>query len=289
MRRSDLVPWTDRAGRFSWLHTGGFALSVLPAAWIAGALASGTLGAEPLKAATHLTGTWTLYLLLASLAVTPVKSLLAYPRLVVIRRMLGVAAFGYIAAHLLLYVADQNWNLAKAASEIASRIYLTIGFAALLGLAVLSATSFDAAMRRLKRNWKRLHRIVYPLTMLGLLHFFLQSKSDVSEPVLLSGVFVGLMLYRLPAVPRTVAGVCAVAVLSALAAAALEFTYYATASGIPAERVLLSNLDFSYSIRPMWWVMAVVGAPLPVMLMQRLHRRVGRWLRGPAARERPAD
>jgi len=184
MRIDDLIPWTDRAGRFSRLHGAAFALVVAPALWIAYAFATGALGAEPLKAATHLTGTWTLYLLLASLAVTPLKGLLAWSRLVAIRRMLGVAAFAYIAGHLTLYIGDQSWNLVKVASEIASRIYLTIGFAALLGLAVLAATSFDAAMRRLKRNWKRLHRAVYFLTALGLLHFFMQSKSDVSEAVL---------------------------------------------------------------------------------------------------------
>jgi len=275
MRIDDLIPWTDRAGRFSRLRGAAFALVVAPALWIAYAFATGALGAEPLKAATHLTGTWTLYLLLASLAVTPLKGLLVWSRLVAIRRMLGVAAFAYIAGHLTLYIGDQSWNLVKVASEIASRIYLTIGFAALLGLAVLAATSFDAAMRRLKRNWKRLHRAVYFLTALGLLHFFMQSKSDVSEAVLLSGVFIGLMLHRLAVTPRTPAGVLAVAVLSGCAAAGLEFAWYAATSGIPAERVLLANLDFSYQVRPMWWVMAILALPLPVMLLRPLSGHAG--------------
>lgn len=275
MRIDDLIPWTDRAGRFSPLHAAAFAAVISPALWIAYAFATGGLGAEPLKAATHLSGTWTLYLLLASLAVTPLKGLLAWPRLVGIRRMLGVAAFAYIAGHLMLYIGDQGWNLAKVASEIASRIYLTIGFAALLGLAVLAATSFDAAMRRLKRNWKRLHRAVYVLAALGLLHFYMQSKSDVSEAVLLSGVFIGLMAHRLAVTPRTPAGVLAVAVLSGVAAAALEFTWYAATSGIPAERVLLANLDFSYQVRPMWWVMAILALSLPPMLLRPLSGLAG--------------
>jgi len=286
MRIDDLIPsavwpWTDRAGRFSPLHATAFAAVVSPALWIAYAFATDGLGAEPLKAATHLTGGWTLYLLLASLAVTPLKGLLAWSRLIAVRRMLGVAAFAYIAAHLMLYIGDQSWNLAKVVSEIASRIYLTIGFAALLGLAVLAATSFDAAMRRLRRNWKRLHRAVYFLAALGLLHFFMQSKSDVSEAVLLSGVFIGLMLHRLAIAPRTPAGVLAVAVLSGCAAAALEFAWYAAASGIPAERVLLSNLDFSYQVRPMWWVMAILALPLAAMLGKRLRAapQVGKALR----------
>ncbi|WP_340118901.1 ferric reductase-like transmembrane domain-containing protein [Pelagibius sp. 7325] len=275
MRIDDLVPWTDRAGRLSLLHAAAFAAVIAPALWIASAFVTGGLGAEPLKAATHLTGTWTLYFLLASLAVTPLKGLLAWSRLVAIRRMLGVAAFAYIAGHLTLYIGDQSWNLAKVASEIASRIYLTIGFAALLGLAVLATTSFDAAMRRLRRNWKRLHRAVYVLTALGLLHFFMQSKSDVSQAVLLSGVFVGLMLHRLAVTPRTPAGMLAVAVLSGIAAAALEFAWYAAASGIPAGRVLLANLDFSYQVRPMWWVMAILALPLPAMLLRPLRGHAG--------------
>lgn len=275
MRIDDFLPWTDRAGRFSWLRAVAFAAAIAPGLWIAVAYVTDGLGAEPLKAATHLTGDWTLYLLLAGLAVTPLKGLLGWSRLVAIRRLLGVAAFCYIAGHLLLYVGDQSWNLVRVAGEIASRIYLTLGFVTLLGLATLAATSFDAAMRRLKRNWKRLHRTIYPLTALGLLHFYMQSKSDVSEAVLLSGIFVGLMLYRLPVTQRWLARrvtptVLVVAVLCGLAAAVLEFAWYAATSGIPAERVLLANLDFSYQIRPMWWAMLALALPLSVIYARRL-------------------
>src|SRR3546814_7167316 len=141
-------------------------------------------------------------------------------------------------------------------------------------LALLAATSFDGAIRRLRRNWKRLHKLVYPLTALGLLHFYMQSKVDVSEPVLLSGIFVGLLLHRLaPRMLRAAASipaVLAVAVAAGLAAAALEFAWYATMIGIPAERVLLSNLNLSYQVRPMWIVMAICALPLHVMLAKHL-------------------
>lgn len=292
MRIDDFIPWTDRAGRFSWLRAVAFAAVVAPGLWIAQAFLRDALGAEPLKAATHLTGAWTLYLLLATLSVTPLKGLLGWARLVTIRRLLGVAAFAYIACHLLLYVGDQSWNLLRVASEIASRIYLTIGFVTLTGLAILAATSFDAAMRRLKRNWKRLHRAVYPLAALGLLHFYMQSKSDVSEPVLLSGIFVGLMLYRLPVVQRAMAGqrtavVLAVALLGGLGAAMLEFAWYAATSGVPAERVLLANLDFSFGPRPMWWSMAILLLPLPVLWARRL-QPLARLGRSPTPDERPS-
>lgn len=287
MRIADLIPWNDRAGRFSELHVLAFTVAVLPAAWIAYAFASGNLGAEPLKAATHLTGTWTLYFLLASLAVTPLRHLLSWSRLTGLRRLLGVTAFAYITGHLALYVLDQNGDLLKVAGEIVSRVYLFIGFVALTGLALLAATSFDAAMRRLRKNWKRLHRAVYPIAALGLLHFYMQSKSDVSEAVVLSGVFVALMLHRLPAVPPTARAILGVALVAGLAAAGLEFSWYAAASGVPAERVLLSNLDFSYQLRPMWIVMIIAALPLPAMLARRYSK--GLPLRRPPSGQRPRD
>lgn len=280
MKSADFIPWQDRAGRLSWLHALAFAAAIAPALWIGGAFVTGKLGAEPLKAATHLTGTWTLYFLLACLAVTPLKALLAWPRLVVIRRLLGVTAFAYIAGHFALYILDQDGNLAKVASEIASRVYLLIGFVALTGLAALAATSFDAAMRRLRRNWKRLHRLIYPLAALGLLHFYMQSKTDVSEAVLLSGLFVALLLHRLRPVPATAGGVSVVAVTAGLAAAGLEFAWYAAASGVPAERVLLANLDFSYDVRPMWIVMILTALPLPLQLLRRRWKSLGKRRQG---------
>ena len=264
-----LLPWTDRTGRFSWPRAAALAAAVSPGLWLGHAFFAGQLAAEPFKQTTHLTGAWTLYFLLASLAVTPLRRLLAWPGLIGIRRILGVTAFGYAAAHLALYVLDHNGDLLRVAGEIASRVYLTIGFAAVLGLAVLAATSFDAAIRRLGRNWKRLHWIVYPLTALGLAHFFLQSRSDVSEPVLLSAVFFGLLLHRSRRLPRGMAGVVAAALLAGLAVAGIEFAWYATMSGIPAGRVLAANLDFGFRIAPMWLALAICAGPLPAMLARR--------------------
>jgi sulfoxide reductase heme-binding subunit YedZ len=273
MQKSDLIPWRDRAGRFSPLRATAFAAAVLPSAWVVLALFTGRLDAEPLKHATHLTGTWALYFLLAPLAVTPLKGLLGWSRLIGIRRLLGLAAFAYLAAHLGLYVWYQSGDLAKVAGEIASRIYLTIGFVALSGFALLAATSFDAAIRRLRRNWKRLHRAVYPLTALGLLHFFMQSKSDVSEAVLLTGIFIALLLHRI-ATPRAAAlRVALVAIAAGLAAAALEYTWYAAMTGLPAERILLANLDLSSQVRPAWAVMAICAAPLAVIAARAVARQ----------------
>src|SRR3546814_4838449 len=139
--------WGGGAGAFSGVRGGAFAIAVGPALWIALALAAVWVAAEPQKQATHLSGTWTLYFLLGTLAVTPLMRLLAWSRLATIRRLLGVTAFAYVAGHLLLYILSLDGNVVRAASEIASRIYLTIGFTAVLGLALLAATSFDGAIQ----------------------------------------------------------------------------------------------------------------------------------------------
>ena len=126
------MPWLDPRGRFSAFKLGVFVLLLVPAALIAWRFASGALGAEPIEAALHQSGDWAIRLLLVSLAVTPARHLLQWPRLLQVRRMVGVAAFGYAAAHLTLYVADEGFDLGKVAAEIVLRFYLTLGFLAFL-------------------------------------------------------------------------------------------------------------------------------------------------------------
>jgi sulfoxide reductase heme-binding subunit YedZ len=156
----------------------------------------GWLGARPRTALIHQSGLWTVRLLLLSLAITPGRAVLGWARLLLVRRMLGVATAGYALAHLGLYAMQQDFHLLHVGSEIIHRIYLLIGLAALLGLASLAVTSTDAMIRRLGRGWKRLHRWVYGIGVLGLLHFFMQSKSDVTQAVIMAGLFAWLMLWR---------------------------------------------------------------------------------------------
>ena len=153
-----MMPWTDRAGKFSPLKAMVFAGLFVPAIMIAARWATGQLGPRPVTEAIHQTGDWAIRLLFISLAVTPLRRIADWPKLIVVRRMIGLAALSYALAHFCLYVIDQNFNLARVASEIALRIYLTIGFAALIGLSILGATSTDAAIRKLGRNWNRLHK-----------------------------------------------------------------------------------------------------------------------------------
>lgn len=275
MELGGFYPWNDRGGRFSWLRALLCAALAAPGLWIAWGLAADALGPEPYNAAAHLTGVWTLRIALAALAVTPLARRLGWRRLIGARRLVGLGAFAWLAAHFCFYILLQNGDLAMVAKEIAARFYLAIGFVALLGMAALAATSFDVAIRRMGAGWRRLHRLVYPLTALGILHYFLQSKIDVGGAALLFGVFAGLMLHRAFARPPPPAAlvVALAAVFGAAAAAGGEALWHAAMTGVPAERVLLANLDFRYEIRPPWIVLAVLASPLPVMLAAGLRRR----------------
>lgn len=265
------LPWLDRAGRLSPLKLAAFLLCVAPAAYFAGAYALNALGPKPITALIHGTGEWTIRFLLASLAVTPLRRVANWPKLINLRRMLGVTAAAYALAHLGLYVVDQNLDLAKVVSEIALRFYLTIGFVALLGLIALGATSTDAAIRKMGPAWQRLHRIVFVIGTLGLLHYFLQSKIDVSDPVFWTGLFGLLMGWRLMQrfrLPMRPWSLLLLALAAGLSTAGIEAAWYGVRSGIPADLVLGANLDFSDVIRPAWWVLAV-GLSLPALALVR--------------------
>lgn len=267
--------WTDRSGRFSLLKTGVLLLVFIPAAMVAYAFWQNDLGPLPYKEALHRIGDWTIRFLVITLALTPLQRILGWPKLALIRRMLGVTTFAYALAHFSLYIVNEKFDLAFVVSEIALRIYLTIGFAALFGLSLLAMTSTDWAVRTLGRNWKRLHLIVYGLAALALLHYFIQSKIDVSQPVLWSGLFLLLMIYRVtmklrwPLSPLVLVG-CAI--LAGLLTAGIEFAWYGLATGVGPFRVLKANLAFAYGLRPAW---VVLIAGLAVALLPWLRQAYG--------------
>jgi sulfoxide reductase heme-binding subunit YedZ len=265
--RKLISPWTDRAGRFSFLKTAVFILVLLPALYYAVKLAQNDLGPLPYKEALHRIGDWTVRFIIATLLLTPLQRVLMWPKLALIRRMLGVTAFTYALTHFSLYVVNEKLDLVFVASEIAKRIYLTIGFTALIGLSLLAATSTDWAVRKLGRNWKRLHMIVYGIAVLALLHYFMQSKIDVSQATMWSGFFLLLMTYRI-AMKLRFALTPMVLAMSAVAAALLtaltEFTWYGLATGVDPFRVLNANLVFAYGLRPAW-IVFLVGLAIAVI------------------------
>jgi sulfoxide reductase heme-binding subunit YedZ len=254
------LPWNDRTGRLSPLKLVVFLALFVPALWVGAQGAFGWLGSKPLTEANHQTGDWAVRLLLLSLLVTPLRFAANWPKLILVRRQIGLAALFYTIVHVLLYIALEAFDLGKVLTEIALRPYLTIGFASLLGLIALGATSTDAMISRLGAvRWNRLHAIVYWLAVLALVHFALQKKIDVTEPALMAGFFVWLMGFRW--LRRRHLGIgtpnlAGLAVVAALATAALEAGWYALFTGVAWDRVLEANLDFSFSIRPAWWVLA---------------------------------
>ena len=150
-----------------WLRQATLILLCLPALHLAWRWYADDLGARPVTETTHVTGDWTVVFLLCSLALTPARATLSWTPLVQIRRRIGVAAALYAGLHFLIYIADQKWDLIVVGLEIVRRFYLTIGFVTLLMLAALAITSTNGWQRRLKRNWKRLHWLIYPAAVLA--------------------------------------------------------------------------------------------------------------------------
>jgi sulfoxide reductase heme-binding subunit YedZ len=186
-----------------------FVLCLLPAAWlalgIAGLVAGDpssqaalSLGANPVEKVQDTLGIWGLRLLIATLAVTPLRVLTRSPKLHLFRRMLGLFAFFYVTAHFFWYLfVDQAFNWEQLAGDVVKRPYVTAGFSALLLLTPLAVTSTRRAMRRLGRRWQRLHRLVYPAAILACLHFWWQVKADIREPALYAGLLALLLGWRL--------------------------------------------------------------------------------------------
>lgn len=254
MQIASYLPWTDRAGRLSTLKLAVFAIAVLPALLTLEAALTGGLGARPVNGAILKTGDHAVWLLLASLAVTPLRRIGNWPKIILVRRMLGLFALFYAGLHLVLFIVEKNYVLWTVASEIVLRFYLTIGFVALLGLVALGVTSNEAAIRRLgAARWNALHGIVYSMGLLVLLHYFLQSKADVSKSLWATGLFAllmgvrGLNRYRLPI---TTLWLLALALLCGLGTAGVEAGYYAWKTGANPLMVLENNLDLDLFPRP---------------------------------------
>jgi methionine sulfoxide reductase heme-binding subunit len=268
--------WHDRKGQFSPLKAATLAALCAPALWMLYRLGMGQMSGKPLNALLHETGLWALRLLLVTLAVTPFRSITGYNRLILVRRMLGLGALAYATVHFSLYIVDQNGILSKVAAEIVARFYLAIGFAALVAMAALGATSTDGAIRRLGALWwNRLHWLIYPLTLLALWHGALQSKIGVDQHVVMAGVFLALMGVRLlrKRIDLSALPLLVLAAAAAIAAAFIEFLWYHFATGLPAARILAANLDPALLPRPSAIVALIaLSLPLAAIIFQRLPR-----------------
>jgi sulfoxide reductase heme-binding subunit YedZ len=190
-RRRDSLRWATRA------------VVLVPLAWLAVDLLGGGLGADPVGTALRRTGSSALACLLLSLALTPAVRLTGICALHAARRPLGLGAFGYAVLHLLVYVgADYGFDLSLALHSVGSSPYVLAGAAALLLLTPLAATSTDGWVRRLGRNWRRLHRLAYPAAALAVLHFGWTFKELRPLPVAAGMLLAALLILRLPGVGR---------------------------------------------------------------------------------------
>ncbi len=176
------------------------ALALLPLGLVVADAAADNLGANPVEAVLHRTGDWTLRLLLLTLAVTPLRRWTGWSWLLSFRRPLGLLAFSYGLLHAATYLGlDRGLLWDEIVADVVKRPYVTFGVAALLLMVPLALTSTRAMMRRLGRNWQRLHRAVYAVGVLGVLHFLWLTKVDRLEPVVYAVLLAVLLLARLPA------------------------------------------------------------------------------------------
>ena len=259
-----------------WLRLATLIGLCLPALELAWRWYGDELGPRPVTVATHATGDWAVIFLMLSLAMTPLRATLDWAPLVHVRRRIGVAAALYAIAHLLIYVLDQKWNLLVVATEIAKRFYLTIGFVALLALVALAVTSTNGWQKRMKRNWKRLHWLIYPAALLAIVHFFIQSKVKIGEAAFTAGLFAWLMLWRVlpPRLRTSLAGLLLLAAAATLATVVFEASWYGLVNKIDPVRVLAANIDPDLAPRP---ALKVLIASVAVIVLVAARRSVKTW------------
>jgi sulfoxide reductase heme-binding subunit YedZ len=181
-----------------WLRPLLWALVILPFFWITIRLFTDQLGANPIEKVEKESGEWTLRLLAASLAVTPLIRITRWGWLITQRRFLGLAAFFWAFGHLLVYtVLDMQLDVSDILEDVAKHLYVTVGMLAFLLLVPLALTSTKASIRRLGgKRWNRLHSLVYLAAIAGCIHFLWAVKKDIEEPILYSAVFVLLFALR---------------------------------------------------------------------------------------------
>jgi methionine sulfoxide reductase heme-binding subunit len=161
------------------------------------------LTANPIEMITNWTGFTALTLLMITLAVTPFRRLTGWNEVIRLRRLTGLFAFFYVCLHFLIYIVlDQTFSWTSIVEDIVKRPYITVGFTAFLLLLPLALTSTRGWIRRLGRRWQKLHRLVYVVGSLGVLHFFWKVKLDTRQPLVFAAILAVLLAVRLVRRPR---------------------------------------------------------------------------------------
>ncbi len=175
-----------------------FILSTIPFILITFKIFFNKLGPEPIKEITHHTGEWTLLFLIFTLSMSPLKQLTNLNIWISARRMLGLFAFFYASLHMLTYVAlDYRFDMNEISKDIVTKRYIFVGFAAWLLLVPLALTSSTRMVKLLKQYWKKLHRLIYVIAFLGVIHFIWLVKKDLTEPLIYLLIVLFLLLFRI--------------------------------------------------------------------------------------------
>ena len=184
--------------RSKWTKVALWLACLAPAVWLAYGIFTNNLGPNPIEAITRGTGDWTLRILLASLAITPARRLLQQPDLIRFRRMLGLWAFFYAFLHLMTWVwLDKFFDPAEMWADVVKRKFVTAGMAGFLCLLPLALTSTTGWIRRLGKNWQRLHRLAYVAAAAGVVHYWWLVKSDIRLPAMYGAILLALLALRL--------------------------------------------------------------------------------------------
>jgi len=184
--------------RSRWTKVLVFVLCLAPVFWLGWRAWNDELTANPIEFITHFTGDWTIRMIVAVLAVTPLRRVLQLPDLIRFRRMIGLFAFFYGCLHFLTYLwLDKFFDMHEILKDVAKRPFITAGFTAFLCMLPLAVTSTKGWIRRLGgKRWQRLHRLVYLTGIAAVVHYYWLVKSDVRRPLLYAGLVGTLLLFR---------------------------------------------------------------------------------------------
>lgn len=175
-----------------------FILSLWPLLSISINIFQDTLGANPIEFIERHFGKWTLIFLCLTLSMTPIRRITNISQWILYRRILGLFVFFYASIHLLCYIAlDYHFDWVDIKNDILKHRYVLVGFLAWLLLLPLAITSSDKMIRKLKANWKLLHRLIYVIAILGVLHFIWLVKKDITEPLIYAAIISILLILRL--------------------------------------------------------------------------------------------
>jgi|TARA_B110000967_G_scaffold33643_1_gene32338 sulfoxide reductase heme-binding subunit YedZ len=174
-----------------------FTLSLVPIFFIVYQIVTNQLGPEPIKDITHHTGKWTLYFIVLTLAMTPLKKITKLNIWINYRRMFGLFIFFYASLHLMTYVGlDYRFDLSSIGDDIIKKKYIFIGFSAWLLLIPLAITSNKKMIKILKDKWKKLHRLIYLISLFGSVHYLWLVKRDLTEPLIFLTIIIILLAFR---------------------------------------------------------------------------------------------